>query len=89
MKYVCIRILEQLPKSKAYFLKFLPKTNQYNELKKTDRYQRIKSVLANPMSEVYLLFCAFATGGFKSFLFQFEKSEFHAKEDLLKINVEK
>ena len=34
MKYVCIRLLEQLPNLKEYFLKFLPKTNQYNKLKR-------------------------------------------------------
>ena len=62
MKYVCIHLSEQLPNLKEYFLKFLPKTNQYNELKKTESYQRIKSILADPISEVYLSFCAFAAG---------------------------
>ena len=119
MKYVCIRLLEQLPNLKEYFLKFLPKIDQYNKLKKTESYQRIKSILADPMSEVYLSFCAFATGDFKLFLLQFqndqpmihmlydgmfniltnlmkkfmkkkvlfnENGDFHAKEDLLKID---
>ena len=31
MKYVCIRLLKQLPNLKEYFLEFLPKTNQYND----------------------------------------------------------
>ena len=75
MKYVCIRLLEQLPNLKEYFLKFLPKTNQYNKLKKTERYQRIKSILADPMSEAYLSFCAFATGDFESFLLQFQNDQ--------------
>ena len=75
MNYVCIRLLEQLPNLKEYFLKFCPKTNHCNELKKTERYQRIKSVLADPMSEVYLLFCAFATGDFESFLLQFQNDQ--------------
>ena len=120
MKYVCICLPDKLPNFKEYFLKFLPKTNQYNELKKTERYQRIKSILADPMSEVYLSFCAFAIGDFESFLLQFqndqpiihmlydgmfnlltnlmkrfikkkvffnENGDFHAKEDLLKIDV--
>ena len=119
MKYVCICLLEQLPNLKEYFLKFFPKTNQCNELKKT-KVSRIKSILADPMSEEYLSFCAFATGDFESFLLQFqndqlmirmlydgmfnllrnlmkkfikkkvllnENGDFHAKEDLLKIDV--
>ena len=75
MKYVCIRLLEQLPNLKEYFLKFLPKIDQYNKLKKTERYQRIKSILADPMSEVYLSFCAFATGDFKSFMLEFQNDQ--------------
>ena len=75
MKYVSISLLEQHPNLKEYFLKFLPKTNQYNELKKTERYQRIKSILASPMSEVYLAFCAFATGDFESFLLWFQNDQ--------------
>lgn len=75
MKYVCLRVLEQLPNLKEYFLKFLPKSKQYNELKKTERYQRIRSVLANPISEVYLSFCAFSSEDFESFLLQFQFEE--------------
>ena len=68
---------------KEYFLKFLPKTNQYNELKKTESYQRIKSILADPISEVYLSFCAFATGDFESFQLQFQNDQpmFHMLYD--------
>ena len=75
MKYVCIRLLEQLPNLKEYFPKFLPKTSQYNELKKTEMYQRIKSILADPVSEVYLSSCAFATGDFESFLLEFQNDQ--------------
>ena len=74
MNYVCIRLLEQLPNLKEYFLKFRPKTNHCNELK---RQKGIKESnhLADPMSEVYLLFCAFATGDFESFLLQFQNDQ--------------
>ena len=75
IKYVCIRLLEQLPSLKEYFLKFLLKTNQYKELKKIGRYQRIKPILADPISEVYLSFCAFATGDSESFLLQFQNDQ--------------
>ena len=75
MKYVCLRILEQLLNLKEYFLKFLPKSKQYNELKKTERYQRIRSVLANSISKVYLSFCAFSSEDFESFLLQFQFEE--------------
>ena len=75
MKYVCIRLFEQLPNLREYFLKFLPKTNQYNELKKTERCRRINSILADPISEVYLSFCAFATGDFELFLVQFQNDQ--------------
>ena len=80
----------------------------------------MKSILADPMWEVYLSFCAFTTGDFKLFLLQFqnnqptihmlydgmfnllrnlmkkfikkkvffnENGDFHAKEDLLKIDI--
>ena len=117
MKYFCIRLLEELPNLKEYFPKFLPKTSQYNELKKAKTYKRIKSILTDPVSEVYLSFCAFATGDFESFLLQFQNDQpmirngmfdlltnlkkkfikkkvlsnendgFHAKKDLLKIDV--
>ena len=120
MKYVSIYLLDQLLNLKEYFLKFLPNTDQRKELKKTERYQRMKSILADPMWEVYLSFCAFTTGDFKLFLLQFqnnqptihmlydgmfnllrhlmkkfikkkvffnENGDFHAKEDLLKIDI--
>ena len=44
-------------------------------MKKTERYQRIKSILADPMPEKYLSFCAFATGDFESFLLQFQNDQ--------------
>ena len=75
MKYFCIRLLEELPNLKEYFPKFLPKTSQYNELKKAKTYKRIKSILTDPVSEVYLSFCAFATGDFESFLLQFQNDQ--------------
>ena len=75
MKYVWVRLSEQLPNLKEYFSKFLSKTSQHNELKKTEKYQRIKSILADPMLEVYLSFCAFETGDFESFLLQFQNDQ--------------
>ena len=64
MKYVCIRLLEQLPNLKEYFLTFLPKTKGFRELKKTERYIRISAILKNDMTEVYLSFCVFCTEEF-------------------------
>ena len=75
MKYVCIRILEQLPNLKEYFLTFLPKTKEFNKLKTSERYVRICNALKDDLTEVYLSFCAFCTEDFESFLVQFQYDE--------------
>ena len=68
MKYVCIRILEQLPNLKEYFLEFLPKTKEFSKLRTSGRYLRICNQLKDDMTEIYLSFCAFCTEDFESFL---------------------
>ena len=42
IKYVAVRVLDQYPNIKEYFLKFLPKQNTFRStVEKTDRYKRI------------------------------------------------
>ena len=39
MKYVAVRVLDQYPNIKEYFLKFLPKQKTFRStVEKTDRY---------------------------------------------------
>ena len=69
MKCVSVRILEQLDNLKEYFLNYLPRQkDQFRELKKTERYQRIASALKS----AHLAFCAFCTEHFEEFLLQFQ-----------------
>ena len=83
MKYVCIRILEQLPNLKEYFLEFLPKTKEFSKLKTSERYLRICNQLIDDTTEIYLSFCAFCAEDFESFLtqFQFDQPMIHVLYD--------
>ena len=55
-----VRIVEQLDNLKEYFFNYLPRQkDQFRELKKTERYQRIASALKSEKTESYLAFCAF------------------------------
>ena len=60
MKKVAVRVLEQYPNLKKYFLEFLPRAKGFRKLSKTDRYKRIAKALNDPLSEFYVAFCAFA-----------------------------
>ena len=41
MKYVAVRVLDQYPNVKEYFLKFPKEKNFRSTVEKTDRYERI------------------------------------------------
>ena len=76
MKYVALRLLEQLPNLKEYFLNFLPKQSNFkSEIAKTYRYIRIKKALQKPLTEAYVSFCAFTAHDFDSFLLPLEKGQ--------------
>ena len=80
MKIVGVCCLEQYVNLKEYFLTFLPKQKGFNStVAKTTRYQRIKAVLVEPMSEAYLSFMVFAVQDFESFLrrFQYDQPMIH------------
>ena len=60
MKCVALRLLEQWPNLKEYFLNFLPKQSNFkSEIAKIYRYIRIKKAVEEPLTEVYVSFCAF------------------------------
>ena len=80
MKCVGVRCLEQYENLKEYFLKFLPKEKGFvSTVEKTARYQRVKSVLVDNISEACLGFMVFAVQDFESFLrrFQFDQPMLH------------
>ena len=69
MKYVALRLLEQWPNLKEYFLNFLPKQSNFkSEIAKTYRYIRIKEAVEELLTEAYVSFCAFTAHDFESFL---------------------
>ena len=48
MKYVIVRIIEQWPNLKEYFITFLPKQKEFKQIiKETKRYKQIVEVLKN------------------------------------------
>ena len=69
IKYMALRLLEQWPNLKEYFLNFLPKHSNFkSEIAKTYRYIRIKKAVEEPLTEVHVSFCAFTAHNFESFL---------------------
>ena len=61
MKYVAVRVLDQYPNIKEYFLKFLPKQKTFRStVEKTDRKKRICKNLNDPLIEGLKQHCLFA-----------------------------
>ena len=76
MKYVALRLLEQWPNLKEYFLNFLPKQSNFkSEIAKTYRYIRIKEAVEELLTEAYVSFCAFTAHDFESFLLLLQTGE--------------
>ena len=73
MKCVAVRCLEHWPNLKEYFLKFLPKQNNFKwEIENTARYTRLKTCFADPTMETYFAFVAFVAQDFEVFLSPFQ-----------------
>lgn len=75
MKNVAVRVIQQYANLKAYFLTFLPKSKEFRQLQKSERYQNITARLKNPLTEFYISFTAFVTNEFESFLLPFQSDE--------------
>ena len=76
MTYVAVRCLEQCENLKEYFLKFLPRQNNFkHNVEKTQRYVRLKISLSDPTMEAYVGFVAFVAQDFESFLMPFQSKE--------------
>ena len=76
MKCVALRLLEQWPNLKEYFLNFLPKQSNFkSEIAKIYRYIRIKKAVEEPLTEVYVSFCAFTAHNFEYFLLPLQTGE--------------
>ena len=74
MKKGVLRVLEQLPNIKEYFLKWLPKNQK--PVTSSERHVRIAEILRRPDTNCYL---AFMTQDFEKFLriYQFEEPMIH------------
>ena len=76
IKYVAIRVLDQYPNIKEYFLKFLPKEKNFRStVEKTDRYKRICKYLNDSLVEAALSFCGYIANDFEEFLKPFQSNE--------------
>ena len=75
IKDVAVRVLEQYPNLREYFLRALPKQKGFKQLQKTDRYQRITKLLKDPLTQFYIAFCAFSANECNDFLVPFQSNE--------------
>ena len=76
IKYVAVRVLDQYPNIKEYFLKFLPEEKNFRStFEKTDRYKRICKYLNDPLVEAALSFCGYIANDFEEFLKPFQSNE--------------
>ena len=76
IKYVAVRILQQWKILKEYFLKFLPKKNNFKStVANTDRCKRICAALQDPLTEAYTSFSAYSTTDFEDFVLLFQSDE--------------
>ena len=76
MKYVAVRMVEQWPNLKEYFLKFLPQQKKsFSKVKSSERYQRIETALKDNLTLAYISFCAYVSQDFEAFLLPFQSEE--------------
>lgn len=76
LQKVCLRILEQYPNLKQYFLVYLPAQETFKkEIQNTRRYRRIAKTLSDPVAQVCISFVAFAAGDFEVFLTEHQTSD--------------
>ena len=69
MKYPVLRLLEQWENINEYFFKYIPTTDNYKKLIKTNaRYERIITFLRKSTSKTDLCFIAFVSHDFEEFL---------------------
>ena len=69
LRKAALRILEQYPNLKQYFLVYLPlQKNFKREVFPTDGYKRIVKILNDPLSQIYIAFLAFASTNFKEYM---------------------
>ena len=76
MKYVLIRIIEQWPNLKEYFITFLSKQKEFKQtIKETKCYRQIVEVFENELALPYLSFFIFLAHTYESYLLQFQSEE--------------
>lgn len=75
---VCVRLIEQMKNVDEYFLKHLPQQKGFNYkdgVGNTERYQRIKKAINNPLLLPTLAFVVYACNTFKPFVLLFQSKE--------------
>jgi len=75
---VLVRIFEQFENLKEYFLiklPTLPGFNGKNGIRETERYQRIKNALTNPVTKSYMSFVINVAQNFKDFIIPLQSAE--------------
>ena len=75
---VCVRLMEQIKNIDEYFLKHLPQQKGFNYkdgVGNTERYQRIKKALNNPLLLPTLAFVVYTCNIFKPFVLLFQSKE--------------
>ena len=76
MKYPVLRLLEQWENINEYFLKYIPTTDNYKKLIKTNaRYERIIVFLRKSTSKADLCFIAFVSHDFEEFLTKMQSNK--------------
>lgn len=76
LKKASLRLLEQWPNLREYFIVFLPQQSNFKQhIGCTERYKRIRSILVDAIYMVYLSFIAFTAHTFEEFLIKFQSSD--------------
>ena len=76
MKYVLVRIIEEWPNLKEYFITFLPMQEEFKQtIKETKRYKQILEVFENEMTLPYLSFVTFLPHRYEIYLLKFQSEE--------------
>ena len=76
MKYVLVRIIEQWPNLKEYFITFIPKQKEFKQtIKETKRYKQIVEVFENELTLPYLSFVTFLAHRYENYSLKFQSEE--------------
>ena len=75
-KYVLVRIIEQWPNLKEYFITFICKQKEFKQtIKETKRYKQIAEVFENELTLPYLSFVTFLAHRYEHYSLKFQSEE--------------